>query len=452
MTQFANRAGSFLQGLNQGLSPYMQAMLQHRLNEEDRKNRLADALTQSGQTTALDMAMRGQAQPISPTVDVNAGTVPMGDVQTALKGQSSVGPLAQPPSTTPVNPLSTLTPPSQVPAHTTMPNPERPNFTITPEMAKASQNLVKPGGYRLGQQTGLYSEAEIPAIAKKYSDQGMDVKFKPSATTPGKYEMAEVNQKPEKTAATGVTTDTDVKSTAAGIANGDIPPDPMMISFRDRTRVLGELEKSGFDFQKANLDYKAATKFMQTANSTQQVRLRQAITSVRSSLDSARQMSADFKRTGFAPANKVELMAAANGALGPDKAKQASDFIAQLTVIQDELGQVFMGGNSPTDNAFKLSGQLLNKNYSFEQLNGVFDTLDKNLTYRENALKSVGVQGIGGPVDKYNAGTAAQGVPTNQTAPTSRTGQLQQQILQQQHPTVGGNFNGQTITKVTQIQ
>ena len=57
-----------------------------------------------------------------------------------------------------------------------------------------------------------------------------------------------------------------------------------------------------------------------------------------------------------------------------------------------------MGGNSPTDKALTLAGQVFSTSWSSKTLNDALDNLDQNLTYRLNAIDSVGPTGLNGPV------------------------------------------------------
>jgi hypothetical protein len=197
------------------------------------------------------------------------------------------------------------------------------------------------------------------------------------------------------TTTTGTTSNEDVKATAQGILNGTIPPDPAMISFRDRTRVNAELERNGFNLNTAFKDWTATQSYIKGMNSQQQIRMGQAISSVKQSVPVLRKLNDEFKRTGWTPANFVELKAALTGT-DPMKKSIATKFQTQINVMTDELAQAFMGGGVPTDRAFKLAEGVLNPLYGAEQFSSGLDQLDANLNIRENAIESMKPRVVGG--------------------------------------------------------
>lgn len=179
----------------------------------------------------------------------------------------------------------------------------------------------------------------------------------------------------------------DLESVVEGIAQGRLSPKLTDYSRRDRTAVGAMAQRRGLNLNKMYAEYSAVNKYITSANSATQLRLRQAIGSVQESLGNLRSLNEQFKRSGWTPANAAELKLALTGT-NPAKRDIATRFITQLTTMKDELGQAFMGGNSPTDRAIQLAQDILNSNYGFSQLNAALDELDKNLTYRMNAINS----------------------------------------------------------------
>jgi hypothetical protein len=193
----------------------------------------------------------------------------------------------------------------------------------------------------------------------------------------------------------------DISNTVQGIEEGKLSPRMTDYSFRDRTAIASNAQRAGLNLNKMMGEYNAVQKYIQTANGPQQLRLRQAISSVRESINNLKGINEEFKRTGWTPANKAELMLALSGT-DSEKRDIASRYVTQLNVIVDEMGTVFMGGNSPTDRALLLAKEILNKNYGKKQLDSVLDEVDKNLQYRSNAIDSVGPQVIGGESTNEN--------------------------------------------------
>ncbi len=177
----------------------------------------------------------------------------------------------------------------------------------------------------------------------------------------------------------------EIKSAVEGIVSGNLPPDLKTISsYRDRTKLSAELANQGYDLNTANKDWLAANKFYSSMNSTQQVRLRQAINSVSGSLDNLDKLNSEYQRSGFTPANKAQLIANSKGV--GRQAVLATEYLTTLGVIQDELSQVFMGGNSPTEKFLEQAQNILKSDFSFEQVSGVTKQLRMNLKYRLNSI------------------------------------------------------------------
>lgn len=187
----------------------------------------------------------------------------------------------------------------------------------------------------------------------------------------------------------GTTTDEEIQLASKGIKSGNVPPDiSKTTSFRDRTRISAALEKSGFNLSQANSEWNATQRFLSSMNSEKQVRLRQAISSVKDALDGLEQLNSVLSRSELAPLNKAQLMIQAN--TGNPLAVQ---YLGQINIIRDELAQVFMGGNSPTDKALNLAQETINKNWSPQQLQSAINNVRINLGYRENAINYASAQG-----------------------------------------------------------
>jgi len=183
-----------------------------------------------------------------------------------------------------------------------------------------------------------------------------------------------------------------------GMAEGLIDPESKTYTKNDRTKINLEAVKQGINLNELATERLAVKKFVTNKNSTQQIRLREAIDSVQNSVVELRDLNADFKRSGFNPANKAELMAVVNGVASPELKDAATKYLTQVNLIADELGQVFMGGNSPTDRALKIAQDTLKTEYGFDQMNSVLNQIDKNLSFRLNSLNSSRPYGIGGEI------------------------------------------------------
>jgi len=230
-------------------------------------------------------------------------------------------------------------------------------------------------------QSQISPEEKINAMVGLKAQHGQDYGFGIDDIVKQYGDMAKTNATANK--GVGQSANQDVQSLADGIEKGLVAPDPAQVSFRDRTPVNAELTRRGFNLQQANQEWKATQKFLSSMNSEKQIRLRQAISSVTDALDNIDKLNNEYQRTGYSPINKAKL--AFDASTGNELAAR---YIAQLSIIQDELAQVYMGGNSPTERALDLAGKMMKGDYSVKQLNAVLGELRNNLRYRVNAINS----------------------------------------------------------------
>lgn len=201
----------------------------------------------------------------------------------------------------------------------------------------------------------------------------------------------------------------DPKAIAAGIMRGDIPPDISALGRPIGAAVASELSKKGYGLAAARSDWNATQKHLATLNGAQQTRLRQAVDTATHSLDVIEDLAKQWQGGRFPLLNKGQLAAAKGGALGMKAQQIATQLEAQITDVTSELGNVYMGGNSPTDHALQLAGKNLSADWSLPQLQSALELARKNLKIRSNAMVNVGVAGAS--ADNPYAGPAA-GAPS----------------------------------------
>ena len=238
----------------------------------------------------------------------------------------------------------------------------------------------------------------------EYKDTGKTIpkQYAPSRATTG----GAVSGRGETT--TGDTL-TDPQQIAKAIIAGRQPP-VLTGLYSKSSAVRAELERKGYDLAKATEEWQAIQKFIVSSNSTQQVRMRQAETSVEQAINRLEELNKEFKRTGFTPANKAAIYAASQG-VGPEK-NAATEFVTQLNVITDELAVVLQGGNTPTERSMELAQGMISKNLSMEQIQKQINIVRQNLQYRKNSWATVGAITPGGE-NRY--------APTTSTDPTAST-------------------------------
>ncbi len=223
----------------------------------------------------------------------------------------------------------------------------------------------------------------------------------------------------------------DAEAIATAIANGEQPPVTTGL-FRFAGPVRAALAKQGFDLSRANLDWTATQKHISTLNNAQQTRLTQSINALPDLLDSVDSLASQWKGGKFPPLNRANLLAAKNGAYGQDVASVARQMDAQIADVTADLGNVYMGGNSPTDQALGLAGKSLSGDWSEKVLHDMVTLARKNVTIRRNSIVNSGVAGASAN-NPYATPPAALAAPAG-------------------IPSVGSTFNGGKVLKVEKVQ
>ena len=208
----------------------------------------------------------------------------------------------------------------------------------------------------------------------------------------------------------------DAPDIAQAIMNGEQPPDSAGLSRSGAwMKIRGDLAKKGFNLTKAELDWKAAQRYVATLNGSQQVRIREAASTVSQMLPDIRNKYDTWRKAGLASGikifNRAALVASKNLPGPAGVAAQALE--TQIADMVAELGQLYMGGNSPTDHSLKLAEQNLKGDWTPEQFNAALDLLKNNLSYRVNSIMNAGAAGMseGSPYMP----TGGEGVKTQPT-------------------------------------
>jgi len=265
---------------------------------------------------------------------------------------------------------------------------------------KLLDNLIKRQRLQSGGDTTdpTNMAAQIVAGNRALEEAGLEgyetemtAEGKLKASKPGSYATA--------------TSQEDMNSTVEGIANGTTPPDLVKtVSRRDLTTVAGRLAKKGLDLKQLSLNYQAEQSFVKSLNSTQQLRLRQLIPSVQDGIRDLLELNKQFKRTGIKAFNKATLQYYINGGGTKEQQQYAQKFNSQMTVLADEMGSIFMGGNTPTERSLDLAVKLFNSDYNDTAIEASMEQVKRNLGYRASAIESVQPVGTKGVVGGGSVG------------------------------------------------
>ena len=215
-------------------------------------------------------------------------------------------------------------------------------------------------------------------------------------------------------------TPNDAKDIADAIENGDQPP-TLQGLYRNAGPVRAELARRGVPLAKMETDWKATQKYISTLNGPQQVRMQQAITTASDSLDKIEGLYNEWKQiaptSGFKVLNKASLIAMKN--LPGRAGAVATQLDAQINDLASEIGNVYMGGNSPTDMALKMGATNLQSSWNDQTFAEGLKQTRLNLAIRRNSMIHGMPAGLSGATNYFQGGG-------------------QQQNVQQQTPQVGG--------------
>jgi len=209
----------------------------------------------------------------------------------------------------------------------------------------------------------------------------------------------------------------DVKETVAGMKDGSLPPVLPGRATKEYNAIMAESHRQGFDLAKAAQDWQATSKYLGTLNGQQQTRLRQAVEQVQESVPLVRALVKEWDSAGIPVLSAANLRAAKAGTYGNKAQSLALRLDAQIADMTSELGTVYKGGNSSTDESLKLAAKNLGADWSKQAAIDALDQIEKNITYRKNSMKL-------GPVtdqsqqNRYapDLGAVPSGAPDNVTS------------------------------------
>ena len=221
----------------------------------------------------------------------------------------------------------------------------------------------------------------------------------------------------------------DIKDTAAAIMAGEAVPVLTNYSFRDRTAIMGELKRGGYNQALAEQDWRATQKHLSTLNGQQQERLRQAITFTTDSLPIIENLFDKWKgtATGLKAYNRAALAVAKQ--LPGEAGKTAQLLEAQISDLTSELGTVYKGGNSSTDESLALAAKNLKADWNEQTFKAAVAQIRQNLQIRKNSIMTSEAVGVreGSPYTPQNergGGNASGGPETGYTRIKASDGSL----------------------------
>src|SRR5438093_3424684 len=212
--------------------------------------------------------------------------------------------------------------------------------------------------------------------------------FLPGSSDP--INVSRVKANPPASMQVNVGQQNDVKETVAGMRDGSLPPQLPGRASKEYVALMAEAHRQGYDLATAAQDWTATQKHLATLNGAQQTRLRQAILTASDSLGVIEDLATQWDGGKFPLLNKANLALAKAGGLGAKAQQIATNLEAQITDVTSELGNVYMGGNSPTDHALSLAGKNLSADWTKDQLLSAIKLARTNLQIRTNSITNAG--------------------------------------------------------------
>lgn len=218
----------------------------------------------------------------------------------------------------------------------------------------------------------------------------LKVGMSPKEIVDADLEQARINKPPASSVTSG--SPGDAQSIADAIMAGEQPPELTGL-YRLAGPVKAALARAHYNQVEALTDWRAVQKHVATLNGSKVTQLRSSIQTAAESLDVIDDLASQWKGGGFPILNKANLALAKSGTLGKKAAEIANQLEGQITDVVSELGQVYMGGNSPTDHALKLAEKNLRADWDEAVLKSMTKLARTNLRIRNNSVMNSGAAG-----------------------------------------------------------
>jgi hypothetical protein len=185
------------------------------------------------------------------------------------------------------------------------------------------------------------------------------------------------------------------KDIAGAIMAGEQPPTTTGL-YRYGAAVRAELAKNHYNLAHAEQDWKAIQKHLSTMNGPAQERLRQAVSFAYGSLDQVESLYGEWKKaagvSGVKVFNKASL--AASKQLPGEAGAIATNLEALINDFTSEMGTVYKGGNSSTDETLRLAAGNLKADWNEETFARAVKQLRQSLTIRKNSYMNSEAIGV----------------------------------------------------------
>jgi len=187
--------------------------------------------------------------------------------------------------------------------------------------------------------------------------------------------------------------------------------------YRMQPAVRSYLASQGFDLAKAQLEYKAAEKQIQSLNGPQMTRYSGLANSVVNTIDEVKSLADQMKNSGVPFLNKAKLDAYIQTQGNTPNGQLAAKYVSAVNTLKEEFANLANGGYAPTEPAWKLANEQINANYGVKELNASLDEVQRLINFRLHAIPNFQTLGPGGE----NRYTGSHGTPPAATTQTGGT-------------------------------
>jgi hypothetical protein len=197
---------------------------------------------------------------------------------------------------------------------------------------------------------------------------------------------------------------------AESIKTGDQPP-VLTGLYGMGPLVRSALSKDGFDLSKAQLQWDAAKKQVQSLNGPQMVRFKGLADSVVNTIDEVSALADQMQNSGIPLLNKAKLQAYIQAEGNSENGQIATRYMTAVGTLKEEFANLANGGYAPTEPAWKLADQQINGNYGVKQLGASLTEIQRLIKYRLNAMPGMASVGPGAANPYFPGGGQAPNAP-----------------------------------------
>lgn len=210
-----------------------------------------------------------------------------------------------------------------------------------------------------------------------------------------------------------------VEGIVHGIITGEQPPQLTGL-YGASAAVRAALDKQGFNLAKAQIEWEAARKQVQSLNGPQMTRFVGLARSVVNTIDEAEDLASQMRLSGVTALNKAELETFIHAQGNTENGKLAARYLGAVNTLKEEFANLASGGYAPHEAAWDLANRQINENYGVDELNASLVEIQRLINYRIQSIPGLGNYGPGADNKYLGGGQTAQ--PGQSAQPSNNDG------------------------------